>query len=80
MPNLEKISENKEVNGWAKTNCKMNSLSLPDTSEKWINLSIDHPISANDTTRCELEFKNGTRLTLQTDRGLSLLQTLIPLS
>ena len=61
------------------TECKMDALSLPDTSEKWINLSIDQPVPANETTRCELEFKNGTRLILQTDRGLSLLETLIPL-
>ena len=57
----------------------MDSLSLPDTSEKWINLSIDQPVPANETTRCELEFKNGARLTLHTDNGLLLLQTLIPL-
>ena len=61
------------------TDCKMDALSLPGTSEKWINLSIDQPVPANETTRCELEFKNGTRLTLQNDHGLSLLQTLIPL-
>ena len=61
------------------TDCKIDALSLPDPSEKWINLSIDQPVSANNTTRCELEFKNGTRLILQTDRGLSLLETLIPL-
>jgi hypothetical protein len=33
------------------TDCKMDALSLPDTSEKWINLSIDQPVSANETKR-----------------------------
>ena len=60
-----------------------NPETTPVDEDKWIRIIPETPKitteEPNETTHCEFEFANGTRLSLKSQHALSMLDVIVPL-